>query len=162
MATIEQARSTLRRVYRNETIRRLGPHEGWHQVGQPDEPPFSFTWSNAVTSLQGNKLDAAPAGFYKDNDSEVWLRGVVQRFAGAYLPMFTLPVGYRPAFTHPLGGDRFTTIEVRPNGEVWLQGEIAWFTAYPNAATVSGNGGGIGVPTRMLLSLSHFHFRAAN
>jgi hypothetical protein len=97
---LTRAPRRLRRIYRDQTIRRRGPHEGWHQIDAPGEPQFGPLWSNAtVDPLTGYDLRQAPAGFFKDNDSLIWFRGVIEGRGTAWEdPLFTLPVGYRPAY----------------------------------------------------------------
>ena len=125
--------------------------------------PFREGWSNARLSLQGNELDGPPVRFYKDNDSIVWMDGVIQRARGAHVrPAFTLRPGYRPAFKVTFGTEPFGTIEVRPNGEVWAIGEWTFWKKYPNSVYVSGNGGPYGVPSRLVFSLNFYSFRAAS
>jgi len=114
----------LRRIYRSQNVRRRGPHEGWHQIGQPGEPQFGPLWRNAITDpLTGYRLGQAPAGFYKDNDSLVWFRGVIEGRDRAWEHLiFTLPVGYRPAYTVVLL-TAYEPIAFLPSGAVVAQGE---------------------------------------
>jgi len=60
-------------------------------VGAPGEPPFGAGWKNAGSGAQ-------VAGFYRDVEGVVHLRGVVAP-GGSTTTIFTLPVGYRPAAT---------------------------------------------------------------
>jgi hypothetical protein len=114
----------LRKVYRNQTVRRNGPHEGWHQIDQPGEPQFGPLWRNATTDpLTGYDLRQAPAGFFKDNDSLIWFRGVIHGRGTAWEdPIFTLPVGYRPAYRTVLL-TAYEAVAFYPAGAVIAYGE---------------------------------------
>jgi hypothetical protein len=60
-------------------------------VGGAGEPPFGAGWKNAGAGYQ-------LAGFYRDQEGVVHLRGVVS-LGGSGLTIFTLPAGYRPSAT---------------------------------------------------------------
>ena len=82
--------STLGTVPTAQTANSIVPPEGWHMVGAPGEPGFENSWEN---------VPAAPfsfenAGFYKDREGVVHLKGVVK---GGSNIIFHLPAGYRPA-----------------------------------------------------------------
>jgi hypothetical protein len=68
----------------------LPPSEGWHEVGAPGEPYFENSWEN-WTLLP----ELEHAGFYKDHEGIVHLRGHVT--GGTSFLIFHLPPGYRPA-----------------------------------------------------------------
>lgn len=56
-------------------------------------PTFANSWANLNAALY------SPAGYYKDPYNRVYLRGALTKASGAVaLSVFTLPVGYRPAF----------------------------------------------------------------
>ncbi|MDQ3028439.1 MAG: hypothetical protein M3R09_00055 [Actinomycetota bacterium] len=141
----------LRRVYRDQTIRRNGPHEGWHQIGASGEPQFGPLWRNAtVDPLTGYDLRQAPAGFYKDNDSLIWFRGVIEGRGAAWEdPILELPPGYRPAYSVVLL-TAYESIAFLTNGKVDAVGERK------NAR--------IGKPPdgRRVFSLEALQFRAGN
>jgi len=141
----------LRTVYHNQNVRRRGPQEGWHQIGAPGEPQFGTYWHNAARDpLTGYDLGQAPAGFFKDNDSLVWFRGVILGTGPAWeYPIFTLPVGYRPAYIVVLL-TAYEPVAFYPNGGVIAQGERK------NAA-IGKQGTG-----RRVFSLEALTFRAGN
>lgn len=69
--------------------------EAWHEVGAAGEPTFQNGWLNYDG---GTTFDTA--GFYKDPQGRVHLKGLVKGgtvAAGATGTVFTLPAGYRPA-----------------------------------------------------------------
>jgi hypothetical protein len=88
-----------------------------------DSTPSQGWWENSGGSF-------APAGFYRDAQQVVHLRGLVSwGHTGGILPesvpVFLLPTGYRP--THELvfttldndsGGSYLVRIDIKPNGEV--------------------------------------------
>lgn len=97
--------------------------EDWHDVGAVGEVPFENSWANDPASV--------PAGFYKDALGIVRLKGCVVTPAAPDRegPMFTLPVGYRPAedvhlitLSHALpfapGNTDFSAIRVAPSGAI--------------------------------------------
>jgi hypothetical protein len=71
----------------------LAPAEAWHDVNTTGEPTFQNSWSNA-----GVGPDALNAGFMRDQDGVVHLRGQIK--GGTVGPAtgvaFTLPAGDRP------------------------------------------------------------------
>jgi hypothetical protein len=83
------------------------------------QPVFQNSWVNVGGS-------AVPCSFYLSPEGEVRLRGAI---TGGTLPSvaFTLPVGYRPEYSHrfvgalSIGND-IATIQVDPNGDVWVIG----------------------------------------
>jgi hypothetical protein len=100
--------------------------------------------------LTGYALGQAPAGFFKDNDSLIWFRGVIEGRADAWnYVIFTLPVGYRPAYPVVLL-TAYEPIAFLPNGGVVAQGERK------NAA-IGKQGTG-----RRVFSLEALQFRAGN
>src|SRR5262245_7495941 len=84
--------STLGTVPTAQTASSVAPSEGWHVVGAPGEPAFENSWKNAPPS---GPLVFENAGFYKDHEGIVHLKGVVQ--GGSPAIIFHLPAGYRPA-----------------------------------------------------------------
>lgn len=64
----------------------------WHLVGNPGEPAFTNSWVNYATGQ-------VPAAFTKGPDGRVTLRGAVKS-GTMNTAIFTLPAGYRPAYTH--------------------------------------------------------------
>jgi microcystin-dependent protein len=64
------------------------PLEPWHQVGDPGEPAFENGWA----AIAGE----TPPAYRKYPDGRVALRGAARGTAQG-VPIFTLPVGYRPA-----------------------------------------------------------------
>jgi len=116
----EQARSTDASAgYQWVSIQRLGTEpvayptsEAWHIVGNASEPAFQSGWVNYGSGL-------APAGFYKDPTGLVHLRGTMASGTIA-AAMFTLPVGYRPAynliFQGTTAGGTGARVDVTPAG----------------------------------------------
>jgi hypothetical protein len=74
----------------------LAPMEATHLVGAPGEPPF-LSGSFNIPPQPGFHFE--PVGFYKDHDGIVHLQGVAVAGSsgGPFVPIFTLPPGYRPA-----------------------------------------------------------------
>lgn len=68
------------------------PLDAWHMIGNPGEPAFQNSWVNFA--LVGDTT-VSHAGFRKDPQGRVWLKGVVKTGTIGQ-PIFTLPVGYRP------------------------------------------------------------------
>lgn len=65
--------------------------EPWREVGATGQPAFLNSWSN-----QGGGEETV--AFYKDAFGRVWLKGYATRATnGSGVPIFNLPVGYRPA-----------------------------------------------------------------
>lgn len=96
-----------------------GAPEGWHYVGDPGEPAFTANVRNFSAGTAST--DFAHVSFYKDPNGWVHVRGLAQRDAGAGIDMFTLPVGYRPAFEVEfcsLSNDAFARTNVLTTGEV--------------------------------------------
>jgi hypothetical protein len=85
-------------------------------VGAPGEPAFGTGWKNASGGYQ-------VAGFYKDDEGVVHLRGVVDLGSGTTI--FTLPAGFRPAatesFTALLGDTNIASVFVVASGDVDLE-----------------------------------------
>jgi hypothetical protein len=98
-----------------------------HDGGRPNSLPWqlaalSESWANIGS-------DATPAGFMRDADGCVRLRGQVRRKhargGGGKLPMlvFNLPQEYRPAYRHQipvLAQGKMGVLEVRVDGDVVL------------------------------------------
>jgi hypothetical protein len=76
------------------TATNIVPPEGWHEVGTPGEPPFVAGAGNEPPGGPGIFLEHA--GFYKDREGVVHLKGLVH---GTGEGFFQLPPGYRPAET---------------------------------------------------------------
>jgi hypothetical protein len=85
-------------------------------VGAVGEPAFGSGWKNAGGGYQ-------VAGFYRDQEGVVHLRGVVD--LGSTLTIFTLPPGYRPAATEAfsalLGDTHIAWVFVVASGDVDLE-----------------------------------------
>jgi hypothetical protein len=67
----------------------LTASENWHLIGAAGEPAFQHGWQNRGGA-------DSPAGFYKDHDGIVHLRGEVVD-GSTNNSIFQLPAGYRPA-----------------------------------------------------------------
>jgi hypothetical protein len=101
-----------------ETINRLvnaANNETWQT------PILAGSWTNYGE-------DAPPAGYYKDGQGAVHLRGIVKGGSGT---IFTLPFGYRPGYKHStasLANSIACLIQVAPDGTVAWQsgGTNAW------------------------------------
>lgn len=68
------------------------------------------SWANAGAGY-------TPTGYWKDSQGIVWLRG---RITGGAAPSaaFTLPVKYRPEYTHTYATYSGAVVEVRADGTV--------------------------------------------
>jgi hypothetical protein len=99
------------------------PIEAWHSVGTAGEPSFQGAWFQ----YPGYQ----PAGFRKDADGVVTLRGGVTAGANqGSSDVFELPAGYRPAncgrfvvaTTNGLGTEsEFGAVTICPNGDVHME-----------------------------------------
>lgn len=90
----------------------IGAPEAWHVVGAGGEPAFQNSWVNMGGSFP-------TAAFYKDAAGIVHLRGGVT--AGAASTIFTLPAGYRPAFSEDYAQSQngvFAQMRVTAAGDV--------------------------------------------
>jgi hypothetical protein len=74
------------------TATNIAPPEAWHEVGAPGEPPFETGAGNEPPGGPGVFLEKA--GFYKDREGVVHLKGLVHGTGDGF---FRLPPGYRPA-----------------------------------------------------------------
>jgi hypothetical protein len=96
-------------------------HDGRIPTNRWQAPVLANPWSN----LGG---DATPAGFMRDADGAIRLRGRLSRAGGTPagrtpLLLFTLPEGYRPAYRHRLpvlARGKLGVLEVGPGGDVVL------------------------------------------
>jgi hypothetical protein len=96
-------------------------HDGRVRTDRWRTPVLAEPWRNVGG-------DATPAGFRRDADGAIRLRGRVTRAAGTSagrlpLTVFTLPEGYRPAYRHRLpvlSRGRLGVLEVEPGGNVVL------------------------------------------
>lgn len=96
----------------------------WHIVGDPGEPAFQNGWSNYGGATSGLKFRHLPA------IDSVQLVGAVKG-GTANLPLFTLPVGLRPASQTALQIPSIAALFViEANGDVW--------TNYTSAAHLVG------------------------
>jgi len=97
----------------------------WHSIGAPGEPAFTNAWVNYGAPFN-------TAGFWKDPNGVVHLRGLIMN-GTAGVPIFTLPVGYRPAGQELLsvvanvGGAR---VDVRTDGTIIVN---SYFSGGTNA-----------------------------
>jgi hypothetical protein len=83
----------------------------WIAVGAPGAPAFQNGWANFGGGFEDLR-------FYEEGGI-VRLQGLVTRAAGAsLLPIFTLPVGYRPAASLQLPGYTAGCQILSPSGEV--------------------------------------------
>jgi hypothetical protein len=64
--------------------------EPYHEVGTSGEPDFVNGWDNVVGPF-------SKAGFYKDSQGVVHLKGNIDTATGDGAGAFTLPPGYRPS-----------------------------------------------------------------
>ena len=98
-------------------------HDGAVRMNRWRSPALAAPWANAGG-------DATPAGFMRDADGSILLRGQLVRVAGVRsgkwkvpLVICTLPEGYRPAFRHRfpvLSGGKIGVLEVEPRGNIVL------------------------------------------
>lgn len=94
--------------------------DAWHAVGGSGEPAFGSGWSNSAADITGDDPGTRPVAAFRKIPGAVVLRGIV---AGTYgVPIFTLPVEYRPSATHIFmaTGQVASTyrIHVEPDGQV--------------------------------------------
>jgi hypothetical protein len=91
-ATTAGSASTAGTASTADTATNIVPPEAWHQVGTPGEPTFVAGAGNEVPGGPGVFLEGA--GFYKDREGVVHLKGLVHGDGNGF---FRLPAGYRPA-----------------------------------------------------------------
>jgi hypothetical protein len=88
--------------------------EPYHEVGSPGEPGFQSGWVNTGGGF-------ATAGFYKDSQSVVHLKGTIEGGGNGDVA-FTLPEGYRPGAALFLGaagaGTQAGQLLIAPSGSV--------------------------------------------
>lgn len=88
----------------------LAPIEAWHEVGATGEPAFQNGWAN----FGG---DWSTMAFAKDAAGFVHLKGSIA--AGTFnVPVFTLPVGYRPT------QNLFVPVAFQSTGYVYSNGDV--------------------------------------
>jgi hypothetical protein len=97
--------------------------DNWHAVGAAGEPGFQNGWQN----LSGPP--ESPASFRKYPDGKVLLRGILNKGGANWIAnetVFTLPVGYRPAYTSHYSVRVFATGTTENNGriDIWTDGQI--------------------------------------
>ena len=85
--------STLGTVPTAQTANSIVPPEGWHMVEAAGEPGFQNSWENSAGTVP---FALEGAGFYKDREGVVHLKGVV-RGGSPGTTIFQLPAGFRPA-----------------------------------------------------------------
>jgi hypothetical protein len=106
----------------DETVTSPGPFvtgdSGWHNVGDPGEPAFQNGWVNFAFDWQG-------ARFRKLTTNVIEVQGLV-RSGTINVPIFTLPVGYRPGNSliwATMANAVGARIDVYPTGVVqWVSG----------------------------------------
>jgi microcystin-dependent protein len=93
-----------------------GSPEAWHTIGSAGEPAFQNSWTN-----YGSAPSVSVAAFYRDPLGVVYLKGVVKSGTVGSVPVFTLPVGYRPIERRSyavLSNGALAIALVQPNGQV--------------------------------------------
>jgi hypothetical protein len=75
--------------------------EPFHEVGAPGEPAFENGWKNRSSDTPLYTLETA--GFYKDREGVVHLKGILDTEDATGAVIFRLPPGYRPAEKKALG-----------------------------------------------------------
>jgi hypothetical protein len=106
----------------DETVTSPGPFvtgdSVWHNVGDPGEPAFQNSWVNFAFDWQGARFRKLPTNV-------VEVQGLV-RSGTINVPIFTLPVGYRPGNSliwATLANAASARIDVYPTGVVqWVSG----------------------------------------
>ncbi|CAN5874114.1 hypothetical protein BH24GEM1_BH24GEM1_15910 [soil metagenome] len=102
--------------------RPIPDHDGAIRANRWQAATLAVPWANAGG-------DATPAGFMRDGDGSLRLRGRLTRAPGTAikgalpLVIFTLPEGYRPAYRHRLpvlSRGRLGVLEVEVSGKVVL------------------------------------------
>lgn len=96
------------------SLRTRGPLEEWHVVGEPGEPE----WADPAAIF----LASSTARFYLSTAGMVYVEAVVVLSGTAPLTLFTLPEGYRPAYTERQPNPRVNATAsdrtVQPDGQV--------------------------------------------
>jgi hypothetical protein len=142
------------------TANSLVAPEAYHEVGAGGEPAFQNGASNVPSGAPTVSLQTA--GFMKDHDGFVHLKGLVQ--SGTAQTVFVLPAGYRPADAKLLafnaycnnctgtdsGADTFSL----PSTTLAILGANANVSPYPDGAVI------IGGPNGTQVSLDGIVFRA--
>lgn len=98
--------------------RARGPVDRWHNVGAAGEPG----WGDAAFANYGQGYN--PVGFSREPSGFVTLRGLLAVTGGANFTadrvVFTLPAGYRPAYTESPTAAGVGQVNVNPNGTTVL------------------------------------------
>jgi hypothetical protein len=93
------------------TADNIAPPEAWHEIGAAGEPPFlGGSANNALSSPATYGAGTAEtAGFYKDKEGVVHLKGRIKTAASSPIAgaLFNLPPGYRPGNTKILWFNAF-------------------------------------------------------
>lgn len=94
-----------------------GRLENWHEIGATDEPAFQNSWVNFSGSFASAAFRKLPTGL-------VVIKGIIKDGTNGTIA-FTLPVGYRPALTHIMGGRDNAgafRVDIQPDGDVKIGG----------------------------------------
>jgi hypothetical protein len=127
------------------TANSLASPEGWHEVGAVGEPVFQNGWNNLGTP--GHET----AGFFKDHDGIVHLKGTVQ--PGGTSLMFQLPPGFRPA------SGKFIQVAATCSGGPCKEGTFP-LTIYGPGVIAGFDGGVVGFTGGTFIGLEGVTFRA--
>lgn len=110
------------------TAKQIKDPERYHEVGSGGQPPFQNGAVNFANTKPGG--DFSRAGFLKDNEGFVHLRGTVRVTTpspSGQAVIFTLPRGYRPAHILDVATIASSTtafVYVHPNGDVEVGGVV--------------------------------------
>jgi len=102
------------------SVRDAASVDPWHSVGAVGEPAFTNSWANYGAPFN-------TAGFWKDSSGVVHLRGLITG-GTVSVPIFTLPVGYRPAGQEIIianAGVGVARLDVRQDGSIIVNNYIA-------------------------------------
>ena len=128
--------STLGTVPSAQTANSIVPPENWHMVGAAGEPGFE---NSGETSPASPPFAFEGAGFYKDREGMVHLKGLVKGGSGGHhLPP---SAGYRPASrkgtlqAHPLRGRQLPPTTDRSHSDHRPRGRAGrrWRSSYLRA-----------------------------
>jgi hypothetical protein len=89
-ATTANTATTAGTANTAQTANSLGAPEGWREVGTSGQPEFVSGWQNLPSTTH-----TETAGFYKDHEGIVHLKGAVNS-GPSFSVIFRLPPGFRP------------------------------------------------------------------
>ena len=144
--------STLGTVPSAQTANNISAPEAWHEIGTSGQPGFLNSWVNVTTG----PVHPESAGFYKDHEGVVHLKGAVTG-GGSLKPIFQLPAGDRPA------GGEFIRVPVACTGGTGCPNDVAAVIIVGSNFPIPADEGAVIAPSEATdVYLNGVTFRAAS